>query len=106
MVSSCISNMELSSIQKMRVLNIVLNNFIKENKQNDKELSELERKLNYISLPALKRSSQNNTIYKNYRWLYVKRVEQPPEQISDTIVTKFKSPEIRFIAMIDIKKTK
>lgn len=68
--------------------------------------SELERKLNYISLPALKRASQNNTIYKNYRWLYVKRVEQPPEQISDTIVTKFKSPEIRFIAMIDIKKTK
>jgi prophage antirepressor-like protein len=68
--------------------------------------SELERKLNYISLPALKRASQNNTIYKNYRWLYVKRVEQPPEQISDTIITKFKSPEIRFIAMIDIKKTK
>jgi hypothetical protein len=68
--------------------------------------SELERKLNYISLPALKRASQNNTIYKNYRWLYVKRVEQPPEQISDTIVTKFKSPEIRFIAMIDIKKLK
>lgn len=68
--------------------------------------SELERKLNYISLPALKRASQNNTIYKNYRWLYVKRIEQPPEQISDTIITKFKSPEIRFIAMIDIKKTK
>ena len=34
------------------------------------------------------------------------RNETPPEQISDTIVTKFKSPEIRFIAMIDIKKTK
>ena len=68
--------------------------------------SELERKLNYISLPALKRASQNNTIYKNYRWFYVNRNETPPEQISDTIVTKFKSPEIRFIAMIDIKKTK
>ena len=68
--------------------------------------SELERKLNYISLPALKRASQNNTIYKNYRWFYVNRNETPPEQISETIVTKFKSPEIRFIAMIDIKKTK
>jgi hypothetical protein len=68
--------------------------------------SELERKLNYISLPALKRASQNNTIYKNYRWIYVNRNKTPPEQISDTIVTKFKSPEIRFIAMIDIKKTK
>jgi hypothetical protein len=68
--------------------------------------SELERKLNYISLPALKRASQNNTIYKNYRWFYVNRNEPPPEQISETIVTKFKSPEIRFIAMIDIKKTK
>ena len=68
--------------------------------------SEVERKLDYISLPALKRASQNNTIYKNYRWLYVNRNENPPEQISDTIVTKFKSSEIRFIAMIDIKKTK
>ena len=68
--------------------------------------SELERKLNYVSLPALKRASQNNTIYKNYRWFYVNRNETPPEQISETIVTKFKSPEIRFIAMIDIKKAK
>lgn len=68
--------------------------------------SELERKLNYISLPALKRASQNNTIYKNYRWFYVNRNETPPDQISETIITKFKSPEIRFIAMIDIKKTK
>ena len=68
--------------------------------------SEVERKLNYISLPALKRASQNNTIYKNYRWIYVKRNETPPEQISDTIITKFKSPEIKFIAMIDVKKTK
>jgi prophage antirepressor-like protein len=68
--------------------------------------SEVERKLDYISLPALKRASQNNTVYKNYRWLYVNRNENPPEQIGDTIVTKFKSPEIRFIAMIDIKKTK
>jgi len=68
--------------------------------------SEVERKLDYISLPALKRASQNNTIYKNYRWLYVNRNENPPEQISETIISKFKSPEIRFIAMIDIKKTK
>jgi hypothetical protein len=42
--------MELSSIQKMKVLNIVLNNLITENKQNDKELSELEIKLDNITL--------------------------------------------------------
>ena len=68
--------------------------------------SEVERKLDYVSLPALKRAAQNNTIYKNYRWLYVNRNETPPQQISETIATKFKSPEIRYIAMIDIKKTK
>ena len=50
MEASCISNIELSGIQKMKVLSIVLNNLITENKQNDKELSELERKLDNISL--------------------------------------------------------
>ena len=68
--------------------------------------SELERNNCQISLAALKRASQNNSIYKNYRWLYVNRLEQPPEQLCDTVATKFKSPEIRYIAMIDIKQTK
>jgi transcriptional regulator of heat shock response len=36
----------------------------------------------------------------------VNRLEQPPEQLCDTVATKFKSPEIRYIAMIDIKQTK
>ena len=68
--------------------------------------SEAERKIQNISIPALKRASQNNTIYKNYRWLYVNRNESPPEKLSETIITKHKSPEIKYIAMIDIKKTK
>ena len=68
--------------------------------------SEVERKIPNISLPALKRAFKNNTIYKNYRWLYVNRNEIPPEQICETVLTKHKSTEIRYIAMIDIKKTK
>ena len=68
--------------------------------------SEVERKIPNISLPALKRAFKNNTIYKNYRWLYVNRNELPPEQIYETVLTKHKSTEIRYIAMIDIKKTK
>ena len=68
--------------------------------------SELERTLQDISLISLKRASQNNTIYKNFRWLYVNRNEFPPEQINETVLTKHKSTEIRYIAMIDIKKTK
>jgi prophage antirepressor-like protein len=68
--------------------------------------AEVERKIPNISLAALKRSSKNNTIYKNYRWLYVNRNQLPPEQICETVLTKHKSTEIRYIAMIDIKKTK
>jgi prophage antirepressor-like protein len=68
--------------------------------------SEVERNLDNISLPALKRASQNNTIYKNYRWLYVNRNDEPPEKIEETVESKHKSAEIRYIAMIDIKKTK
>lgn len=40
--------------------------------------SELERTLQNISIISLKRASQNNTIYKNYRWMYVNRNEPPP----------------------------
>jgi prophage antirepressor-like protein len=68
--------------------------------------SELERTLQDISIISLKRASQNNTIYKNYRWIYVNRNEPPPAQLEETVESKHKSPEIRFISMIDIKKTR
>ena len=68
--------------------------------------SELERTLQDISIISLKRASQNNTIYKNYRWIYVNRNEPPPAQIEETVESKHKSPDIKFISMIDIKKTK
>jgi prophage antirepressor-like protein len=65
------------------------------------ELSHLE-----ISPAPLRNAVKNNTIYKGYRWYYVKRNEQPPESIPTTIENKHKEPEIKFIAMIDITKTK
>jgi prophage antirepressor-like protein len=67
---------------------------------------EVERNVDNISLSALKRASQNNLVYRNYRWLYVNRNELPPDQIAETVLTNHKSFEIRHIAMIDIKKTK
>jgi prophage antirepressor-like protein len=68
--------------------------------------SELERTLKDVSLVSLKRASQNNTIYKNFRWLYIGRDKIPPTQIEETVASKHKSPEVKNIAMIDIKKTK
>jgi prophage antirepressor-like protein len=68
--------------------------------------SELERTLNDVSLVSLKRAAQNNTIYKNFRWLYVGRCETPPTRIEETVESKHKSPEVKNIAMIDIKKIK
>lgn len=59
-----------------------------------------------ISPAALKRASQNNTIYKGFRWLYVNRNEEPPPELEPTKETKHVSPEVQFIAMIDVKKTK
>lgn len=67
---------------------------------------DVERNVDNISLSALKRASQNNLVYRNYRWLYVNRNELPPDQIAETVLTNHKSFEIRHIAMIDIKKTK
>jgi hypothetical protein len=67
---------------------------------------EVERKFDYISQCGLKKSSSRNSIYKGYRWLYIKRDENPPPEIPSTIVSKFKSTEVRFISMIDIKRTK
>jgi len=66
---------------------------------------ETEREEN-ISNSALKRCSQNNTIYKDFRWTILPRNENPPEKISDTVECKSRSTKIHYIAMIDIKKTK
>jgi prophage antirepressor-like protein len=68
--------------------------------------SEAERILDNVSQSALKRASIENTIYKDYRWLYVVRAEEPPVQLEPTIEKKHSSSEIKFIAMIDIKQTK
>jgi prophage antirepressor-like protein len=68
--------------------------------------SEVERTLSNISIISLKRASINNTIYKDFRWIYTNRSEIPPEHIGETKTSRHKSPEIKFIAMIDIKKTK
>jgi prophage antirepressor-like protein len=65
------------------------------------ELSHLE-----ISPAPLRLATRNNTIYKGFRWYYVKRNENPPESIPTTVENKHKEPEIKFIAMIDITKTK
>jgi prophage antirepressor-like protein len=68
--------------------------------------SEVERTLSFVSTPALKRAFINNTIYKDYRWIYVNRMESPPETLEETVITKYKTSEVRFVSMIDIKKTK
>jgi len=68
--------------------------------------TELERELTFISPSPLRLASKNNTIYKNYRWLFLKRTEELPEKIPDTVEIKHKSTEVKYLAMIDIKKTK
>jgi len=69
--------------------------------ERDETLKSLE-----ISPSPLRNAVKNNTIYKGFRWYYVKRNETPPESIPTTIENKHKEPEIKFIAMIDITKTK
>lgn len=68
--------------------------------------ADVERTLQGSSSASLKRASSNCTIYKDFRWLYVNRDDSPPDEISNTVVLKHVSPDIRYIAMIDIKKTK
>jgi prophage antirepressor-like protein len=70
--------------------------------------AEVERELNNldISPSSLRLSAKKNTIYKNYRWLFLNRDENIPEKISDTEINKHKSTSIQLIAMINIKKTK
>lgn len=67
---------------------------------------DVEREYENISLSQLKRSANNNTIYKDYRWLSLNRNDKLPESIPETKITKHKSPDIKYIAMIDIKQTK
>jgi very-short-patch-repair endonuclease len=69
--------------------------------ERDETLKSLE-----ISPSPLRNAVKNNTIYKGFRWYYVKRNETPPESIPTTVENKHKEPEIKFIAMIDITKTK
>ena len=69
--------------------------------------SEVERSKEFEISPApLRNASKNNTIYKGFRWLFLNRNETVPEKIEETVIVKHKSPEIKLIAMIDIKKTK
>jgi prophage antirepressor-like protein len=68
--------------------------------------AEVERTIQGSSTSSLKRAALNCTIYKDFRWLYVNRNESPPDEISETVLTKHNPPDIRYIAMIDIKKTK
>lgn len=59
-----------------------------------------------ISPSPLRNAAKNNTIYKGFRWYFLKRDEIPPETIPDTVELKHKETEIKFVAMIDITKTK
>jgi hypothetical protein len=67
--------------------------------------ADVEREVNDISPAPLRSAAKNNTIYKGYRWVFICRNDTPPESISPTIETKHKSPDVHFVAMIDIKKT-
>ena len=68
--------------------------------------TEVERELTFISPSPLRLAAKNNTIYKNYRWFFLKRTEELPKKIPDTMEIKHKSTEVKYLAMIDIKKTK
>ena len=67
---------------------------------------ELIRVNSDIFMSSLKNAIKNNTIYKNYRWIFVNRNEEPPAEIPETVDNNCKSPLIKYIAMIDIKKMK
>jgi len=67
--------------------------------------ADVEREYSNISLSPLKNAYKNNTIYKDFRWLFLKRDENVPESIPETQLNKHISPDIKFLAMIDIKQT-
>jgi prophage antirepressor-like protein len=68
--------------------------------------ADVERNMEEISPASLRNAAKNNTIYKDYRWVFVKRNSEPPNELEQTINKRHKTPEVHFIAMIDIKKTK
>ena len=69
--------------------------------------ADVERMIDNISPAPLKLASKNNTIYKGFRWYFaLDRKVLPPLTIEETIICKNKSPLVKFIAMIDIKRTK
>jgi hypothetical protein len=67
---------------------------------------EVEREIEGISPSPLKNASKNNTIYKDHRWLFLQRTEKLPDTIPPTVENKNKTTDVKYIAMIDIKKTK
>jgi prophage antirepressor-like protein len=67
---------------------------------------EVEREFSDISPGPLRLSAKNNTIYKGFRWVFVNRTMGVPINVLPTVIKRHKSPDIDFIAMIDIKKTK
>jgi len=67
---------------------------------------EVERLNDNVTQHAMRLAYLKNTIYKGYRWLYIKRNEEPPAEIPPTVISNCKSTEVRFIAMIDVKRTK
>lgn len=69
--------------------------------ERSEELKHLE-----ISPTPLRNAAKNNTIYKGFRWYFVKRDETPPQSIPNTVQLKHKETEIKFLAMIDITQTK
>jgi len=69
--------------------------------ERSSELSHLD-----ISPTPLRNAFKNNTIYKGFRWYFVKRDEEAPQIIPQTVELKYKEFEIKFVAMIDITKTK
>ena len=60
-----------------------------------------------IALNSLRLAITNNTIYKDYRWIYVNRNENPPEIIPLTKETIIKSHDKdTYLARMDDKKIK
>ena len=60
---------------------------------------------NTITPAALKCAAEKNTIYKDFRWYFVRHDETVPDTIPDTVVTR-QLAGFQLLAMIDIKKTK
>jgi hypothetical protein len=60
---------------------------------------------NTITPAALKCAAENNTIYKDFRWYFVRHDEAVPDTIPDTVATR-QLAGFQLLAMIDITKTK